>query len=92
MVSTTFLGNLQAILARRAADWSEADLALAESVAQDLIILTERSTMGMSVPEPEWAAVRASVANLGAGAAADGAAVFREWVQTVFAGIAAAVL
>lgn len=91
-MSGTFLGNLNSILARRAADWTEADRAIAETVALDIATLTQRSTMGRAVPDAEWAQVRASVANLGAGAAADGAAVFREWVQTVFAGIAAAVL
>lgn len=88
----TFLGDLNAILARRAGAWSESDRVLAETVALDIAHLTQRSVEGRAVPEAEWVQVRAAIANLGAGAAVDGAAVFREWVQAVFAGIAAAVL
>lgn len=92
MIGGTFLADLNAILARWADSWSEADRALAETVALDITIMTQRSTMGMVVPEEEWATIRASIANLGAGAAVDGGAVFREWVRTVFAGLAKAVL
>lgn len=88
----TFLGDLQAILARRARNWSEADLALAETIALDIATMTQRSAMGRVVPDEEWAQVRASIANLASGAASDGGVVFREWVQTVFASLAAAVL
>lgn len=88
----TFLGDLTSILERRARAWSEADRVLAETIALDIAALTQRSVMGRAVPDEEWAQVRASIANLASGSASDGAMVFREWVQTVFAGLAAAIL
>lgn len=87
-----FLDELTHLLETKAASWPDADKVIAESVAIDIAELTHRSASGVPVPDEEWAVAKASIANLGAGAAVDGAAIFREWLGIVLAVVGGAVL
>lgn len=86
------MDDLTRIVEAKASSWSEADKVLAETIAIDIADLTQRSISGATVPPEEWALAKAAVKNLGAGAAVDGAAVFREWLGLVFSGLSSAIL